>query len=143
MSFLLDTNVISELRKPAARADSHVRAWAASQPSRDLYLSVITVLEIEIGIARLARRDSIRAERIQSWLDNDVFASFSGRILAVDLPVARHAARFHVPDPSPERIALIAATASVHGLTVATRNVKDFQPFDVAVVDPWNFETAR
>lgn len=137
MSHLLDTNVISELRKPVRRADVGVRAWAAARVSSDLYLSAITVLEVEIGIVRLARRDPAQAGRLQSWLDEDLLDAFAGRILPVDVPVARRAARLHVPDPRPERVALIAATAAVHGLTVVTRNIKDFESLDVAVVDPW------
>lgn len=137
MSHLLDTNVISELRKPAHRADPGVRSWVSSRASSDLYLSVITVLEFEVEIGRLARRDNAQAARLQSWLDNELLGSFASRILAVDVPVARRAARLHVPDPRPERDALIAATASVHGLTVVTRNVKDFEALDVTVFDPW------
>lgn len=137
MSHLLDTNVISELRKPERRADVGVRAWVAARVSSDLYLSVITVLEVEIGIRRLARRDPAQAGRLQTWLDEGLLDAFAGRILPVDVPVARRAARLHVPDPRPERDALIAATAAVHGLTVVTRNIKDFESLDVAVVDPW------
>lgn len=137
MSHLLDTNVISELRKPERRADVGVCAWVAARVSSDLYLSVITVLEVEIGIGRLARRDPAQAGRLQTWLNEDLLDAFAGRILPVDVPVARRAARLHVPDPRPERDALIAATAAVHGLTVVTRNIKDFESLDVAVVDPW------
>ncbi|WP_290659124.1 type II toxin-antitoxin system VapC family toxin [Kocuria sp.] len=137
MSHLLDTNVISELRKPARRADPRVRSWVASRAATDLYLSAITILEVEIGIGRLARRDSIQAAHLRRWLDDDLLGSFAGRILAVDLPVARRAAYLHVPDPRPERDALITATASVHGLTVVTRNVRDFENLDVAVFNPW------
>lgn len=114
-----------------------MRSWVASQASIDLYLSAITVLEVEVGIGRLARRGNAQATRVQSWLDNDLLGSFASRILAVDVPVARRAARLHVLDPRPERDALIAATASVHGLTVVTRNVKDFEALDVAGFDPW------
>lgn len=137
MSHLLDTNVISELRKPERRADVGVRAWVAARAASDLYLSAITVLEVEVGIGRLARRDPGQAGRLQTWLDEELLDAFAGRILSVDVPVARRAARLHVPDPRPERDALIAATAAVHGLTVATRNVKDFETLDVAVVNPW------
>lgn len=137
MSHLLDTNVVSELRKPKRRADRGVRAWIASRTPSDLYLSAITVLEIEAGIGRLARRDRAQANRLQTWLDDELLDTFTGRILPIDVPVARGAARLHVPDPRPERDALIAATAAVHGLTVVTRNVKDFEPLDVAIVDPW------
>lgn len=137
MSHLLDTNVISELRKPARRADADVRAWVAGRASSDLYLSVITVLEVEVGIARLARRHPTQSARLQTWLDEELLDAFAGRVLPVDVAVVRRAARLHVPDPRPERDALIAATAAVHGLTVVTRNVKDFEPLDVAIVNPW------
>lgn len=137
MSFLLDTNVVSELRKSERKADPGVRAWVAARAASDLYLSTITVLEVEVGIGRLSRRDPARAERLQAWLDDELLDAFARRVLAVDVPVARCAGRLHVPDPRPERDALIAATATVHGLTLVTRNVKDFGSLDVAVVNPW------
>lgn len=138
MSYLLDTNVVSELRKSERRANSGVRAWVAGRAVTDLYLSAITVLEVEVGIGRLLRRDPAQAERLQAWLDDDLLDAFARRVLAVDVSVARCAGRLHVPDPRPERDALIAATATAHGLTVVTRNVKDFGPLDVAVVNPWS-----
>lgn len=137
MSHLLDTNVISELRKPERRADVGVRSWVAARALADLYLSTITVLEVEVGIGRIARRDPAQGARLQAWLDEELLDTFAGRILPVDVPVARRAARLHVPDPRPERDALIAATAAVHGLAVVTRNAKDFEPLDVAVINPW------
>lgn len=140
MSHLLDTNVISELRKPERRADAGVRAWVAARAPSGLYLSAITVLEVEVGIGRLARHNPAQASRLQGWLDEELLDAFAGRILSVDVPVARHAARLHVPDPRPERDALIAATAAVHGLAVVTRNTKDFESFDVAVINPWGDE---
>ncbi|WP_139738809.1 type II toxin-antitoxin system VapC family toxin, partial [Actinomyces wuliandei] len=118
-------------------ADARVRAWVAARRPSDLFLSAITVLEIEVGIARLGRRDRAQAARLQTWLDEELLDVFTGRILPVDILVARRAARLHVPDPRPERDVLIAATAAVHGLTVATRNIKDFEPLGVAVVSPW------
>lgn len=96
------------------------------------------MLEVEVGIGRLARRDPARARHLQTWFDDDLLDAFAGRILPVDVAVARRAARLHVPDPRPERDALIAATAVVHGLAVVTRNGKDFGPLDVAVVNPWD-----
>ncbi len=137
MSYLLDTNVVSELRKSEKRADSRVRSWIAARDPSDLYLSVLTIMEIEIGIGRLNRRDSVQAGFLQAWLEDNLLKVFSGRILPMDLAVARRTARLHVPDPSPERDAIIAATAAVHGLTVVTRNVKDFESLDVAIIDPW------
>lgn len=143
MSYLLDTNVISELRKSEQRADAAVRSWAASRATLDLYLSAITVLEISIGIGRLARRDPVQGTRLQIWLDEELLDLFAGRILPVDVPLVRRAARLHIPDPRPERDALIAATAAVHGLTVVTRNVKDFASLDVAILNPWGYDGHR
>lgn len=138
MTYLLDTNVVSELRKPERRADPGVRDWVAARAGSDLHLSVITILEVEVGIARLARRDVAQARLLQTWLDNELLDAFARRILAVDVAVARRAARLHVPDPRPERDTLIAATAAVHGLTVVTRNTRDFDSLGVAVVNPWS-----
>lgn len=138
MSYLLDTNVISELRKPALRADRAVRSWVAARRPSDLYLSVVTVLEIEVGIVRLRRRDARQADRLQAWLEDDLLHVFAGRVIPVDIAVARRTARLHVPDPRPERDALIGATAVVHGLTVVTRNVADFATMGVAMIDPWS-----
>lgn len=138
MRYLLDTNVISELRKPKARSDTAVRRWVSERNPSDLCLSVITVLEVELGISRVARRDPGQAERLQLWLEEELLSVFDGRIVPVDVAVARRAARLHVPDPRPERDALIAATAICSGLTVVTRNVADFESMGVAVVNPWN-----
>lgn len=127
MKCLLDTNVLSELRKSERTADPLVRAWVAARRPSDLFLSVITVLEIEIGIARLERRDRRQAQAFRTWLDEKVLDSFSGRLLPIDLAVARRAANLHAPDPSPGRDALIGATAIEHDLAVVTRNVSDFE----------------
>ncbi len=127
-----------ELRKSARLADSRVRAWVARRAPSDLYLSAITVLEVEVGIGRIARRDALQGERLQAWLDDELLDAFAGRILPVDVPVARRAARLHVTDPRSERDALIAATAAVHGLTIVTRNVKDFAALDVPILNPWS-----
>lgn len=137
MTYLLDTNVVSELRKPQRRADPAVRAWVGARAPSDLYLSAITILEIEICIARLRQRDVRQADLLLAWLEEDVLDAFDGRIAPVDVAVARRAARMHVPHPRPERDALIAATAVVHGMTVVTRNVADFEPMGVPLVDPW------
>jgi predicted nucleic acid-binding protein len=129
--------VLSELRKSEASASPEVVSWISARRPTDLYLSVITVLEIEYGVARLERRDAARALRIQAWLTDEVLDGFADRVLAVDVPVARRVARLHVPDPRPERDAYIAATAAVHGLTVATRNVADFEQAGVSLINPW------
>lgn len=138
MSYLLDTNVISELRKPATRVDHGVRSWVGALPPSELFLSVVTILEIEVGIARVSRRDQVQSTRLRTWLEAEVLDLFSGRILPVGLPEVRRAAWLHVPDPRPERDALIAATAAVHDLTVVTRNVADFATMGVPVVNPWS-----
>ncbi|NRF72105.1 type II toxin-antitoxin system VapC family toxin [Aquincola sp. S2] len=133
---LLDTNVVSELRRPA-RADPNVLAWAADMSAAQLHLSVITVLELELGILRLQRRDAVQGDALRAWMDGQVLPQFEGRILPVDIAVALRCARLHVPDPRAERDALIAATALVHGMTVATRNEADFLPTGVPTVNPW------
>lgn len=136
--YLLDTDVISELRKaPKGRASPRVVAWARSVATAHLYLSVITVQEIEIGILRMERRDPAQGEELREWFDEQLLPAFRERILPVDQEIARRSASLHVPDPRPVRDALIAATALVRGFTVVTRNVKDFDPMGVAWVDPW------
>jgi toxin FitB len=134
--FLLDTNVVSELRR-AGRADRNVIAWANAQPITSIFLSAISVLEIEIGALLIARRDAAQGVVLRRWIDGHVLGRFAGRILAIDTNVAQRCARLHVPDPRPDRDALIAATALVHGLTVVTRNVADFERSGVALIDPW------
>lgn len=136
--FILDTNVISELRKAGdGKADSQVMRWLSSVNSRQLYLSVITLLELERGILRVERRDTIQGQMLRLWLDGNVLPVFADRILPVDVAVVRQCARLHVPDPRPESDTLIAATALVHGMTVVTRNVADFDPTGVAIINPW------
>jgi len=135
MRFLLDTNVVSEARKP--HCDTNVAAWLGSQPFGELAISVLTVLEIDIGIRRLRRRDPSSAAMLQQWLDVKVLGGFDGRILPLDLACVRAVAPMHVPDPKPERDAMIAATALVHGCTVVTRNVSDFASLGVITLNPW------
>jgi hypothetical protein len=136
--YLLDTNVISELRKiRLGKADRHVAAWADSVDADDLYLSVITLQELEIGVLLLERRDSSQGAIFRAWLNGHVLPAFKGRILAVDTAVAQRSAHLHVPDQRPVRDGLIAATALVHGMTVVTRNVADFEPTGVVTLNPW------
>jgi toxin FitB len=134
--FVLDTNVVSELRRPG-RAHPNVVAWASRTPVSQLFLSAITVLELELGALLLARRDDVHGQIIRAWLDNQVLPSFTGRILPVDTLVAVRCAQLHVPDPRAERDSLIAATALVHAMTIVTRNVADFASSGVRVVNPW------
>ncbi|MEZ5823326.1 MAG: type II toxin-antitoxin system VapC family toxin [Geminicoccaceae bacterium] len=137
--FLLDTNVISELRKvESGRADPAVARWAKSQRAADFHLSALSLMEIEIGILRVERRDRRQGVRLRRWLEQRVLTGFAGRILAIDAATALRCARLHVPDPRSERDALIAATALEHGLTVVTRNIRDFQDTGVAWLDPWS-----
>jgi predicted nucleic acid-binding protein len=136
--FVLDTNVVSELRKAqAGKADANVTAWAANVPAASLFVSVITILELEIGVRLVERRDAKQGVILRAWMDGRVLTAFADRVLPVDTAVALECASLHVPDPRAERDALIAATALVHGMTVVTRNVTDFEPMGVSVLDPW------
>jgi predicted nucleic acid-binding protein len=137
--FILDTNVVSELRKiRLGRADERVAMWADSVESADLYLSAITVQELEIGVLLVQRRDPAQGAVLRMWMDAHVLPTFADRILSVDLAVAQRSAKLHVPDPRPVRDCLIAATALVHGMTVVTRNVSDFEPCGVDLINPWD-----
>ena len=134
--FLLDTNVVSELRR-AVRADANVRAWAAATPL-DLYaISVVTLQELERGTLLMERRNAQQGGVLRRWLEEEVVKRLAPRILPIDAAIARLCARLHVPDPRPERDALIAATALVHGLTVVTRDTADFARMGVQLLNPW------
>lgn len=134
--FLLDTNVISELRRPQ-RANDNVVAWAGGISAASFFLSAISILEIELGVLSIARRDAAQGAVLRAWIEDQILPRFDGRILPVDTAVAQRCARLHVPDPRAERDALIAATALVHGLTVVTRDVGDFERMGVALLNPW------
>ena len=137
--YLLDTNVVSELRKVhTGKASPQVVAWANSVTPASLFLSAISVLELETGILLVERRDTKQGKALRDWLETQVLPAFDGRILVVDTAVARQCARLHVPDPRSDRDALIAATALVHGMTVVTRNVDDFKATGVALLNPWD-----
>lgn len=136
--FLLDTNVISELRKAGGgRADANVVSWAGAVDASHLYLSAISVLELELGVLQVERRDGRQGAALRSWLDGQVLTAFGGRILAVDEAVAVRCAGLHVRNPRSERDALIAATALIHGMTVVTRNTTDFETTGAALLNPW------
>jgi len=137
--FLLDTNVISELRKAGGgKADPNVISWLSARDAATFYISAITLMELDLGILLMERRDPIQGERLRAWMDDHVIAEFSERTVPVDMAVAFRCARLHVPDPRPERDAFIAASALVHGMTIVTRNMSDFEPMGVAIVNPWN-----
>jgi toxin FitB len=137
--YLLDTNVISELRKiRVGRAAPQVAQWAESVDAGDLYISVITVQELEIGVLLAERRDPVQGAVLRAWLVERALPAFNQRILDVDKTVAQRSAQLHVPNPRPVRDGLIAATALVHNMTVVTRNVADFAPMGVVLINPWD-----
>lgn len=133
--YLLDTNVLGELRKRSGA--SQVKRWVAAQQTGDLAISVVTVIEIESGILRLARCDAEQAALLTRWFEDRVLTGFADRILPLDLVAARRVAPLHIPDPAPGHDALIAGTALAHGLAVVTRNESDFRRAGVDVVNPW------
>jgi predicted nucleic acid-binding protein len=137
--FVLDTDVLSELRKVhAGRADARVAAWANAVDTADLFLSAITIYESEVGVLLAERKDPTQGAMFRAWLDGYVLPAFTGRILPVDIAVAKRSAQLSVPDPRPFHDGLIAATALVHGMTVVTRNVADFEPTAVRILNPWD-----
>ncbi len=137
--FVLDTNVVSELRKVrTGKANPGVATWAERVPSAQLFISAITIQELEHGVLLLERSDPDQGAVLRAWLDHSVTAAFDSRVLAVDERVARRAAALHVPDPAPFRDALIGASALVHGMAVVTRDLEDFERFaGLDVLDPW------
>src|SRR5581483_3805870 len=134
--FILDTNVVSELRLPK-KSNPKVLAWASSQPVAAQFVSVITVLELELGVLQKERKDSAQGAILRAWLAAQVLPQFAGRVLPLDQTVALRCAQLHVPDHCAERDAIIAATALVHGMTVVTRNTADFAAMGVKFFNPW------
>ena len=127
MMYLVDTNVISELRKDH-KAELRVIEWARNIEPQCMYLSVISVLEIRMGILSVQRRDLVQGNILQEWFILKVIPA---------LDVAMRCAELHVPDPRSDRDALIAATALTHKMSVVTRNCKDFEPMGVPIINPW------
>jgi predicted nucleic acid-binding protein len=137
--YLLDTNVVSEMRKIATgKADPRVKAWAKNLLSASAFLSVITVMELELGTLSMERRDARQGAMLRSWLEGQILVEFDGRVLPVDLQIAKRCAALHVPNPCSYRDSLIAATALVHGMTVVSRDISHFARTDVAVLNPWD-----
>lgn len=134
--YLLDTNVISELRHGKPKQSPEVRAWAAQQPNGRLFLSAISLLELEMGVQALERRTPPQGHQLRIWLDG-VSLAFAGRILPFTENTAPVCASLHLPDPRSERDAMIAATAIEHRFTVVTRNMADFVNMGVPLINPW------
>ena len=136
--FLLDTNVISELRKASGRfANPRVVQWAHQQPSGSFFLSSITIFELELGVSLMEQKDKSQGRILRAWLEQQVMTRFHDRILPIDTKVAKAGAKLHVPNPRPDRDAFLASTALVNGLTLITRNTKDFIGTGVEMVNPW------
>ncbi len=136
---MLDTNVLSEFRKAqSGRADKNVVSWVVTVSPSMMFVSIMSIMELEVGTLLMARRDPAQGALLRTWLDTRILPSFTGRVLSIDAAVAQRCAQLHVPNPQPERNALIAATALVHGMTVVTRNVADFRPSGVPVLNPWD-----
>ena len=135
--FLLDTNVISELRRPD-RANQNVLRWTGAQDHRLFYISVATVMELKYGALILGHSDAAAGQIFVNWIDRNVLPDFSERTLHITAEVALICAGLHVPHKRGERDAWIAATALVHDLTVVTRNVRDFESTGVRLLNPWN-----
>ncbi len=136
--YLLDTNVVSELRKVSSgRVDASVLRWSRSVPPALCHISAMSVLELEIGVRQMERRDGRQGEPLRQWLDGIVLPFFKDRILPVDLAVVLRLAELSVPARRPERDGLIGATAYVHNMVLVTRNVVDFEGADIRILNPW------
>jgi len=135
--FLLDTPIIAELRKArAGQTDPGLVAWASGTAKQNLFISALSLMELEAGVAQAERRDKTAAEGLRAWLDTHVAKAFDGRILAIDAAVARRRAQVAIADG---RDALLAATAQVHGLTLVTRNPAVFKAGKVKLFNPWGY----
>ncbi len=137
--YLLDTNVVSEMRR-GPRADANVSAWFRAHPAHELHVSAIALMELELGVLLMRRRDGRQGDRLLAWYEGQVLPAFDGRTLSVDTMVARRAATLHTPDRMLDMDALIAASALVHGMVLITRNVRDFERTGGRFLDPWKPE---
>lgn len=136
--FLLDTNVVSELRKAGSGlANTEVVAWASQSPASIFFLSSITIFELELGVLLMENKDQAQGRRLRDWFEQKVVRVFEGRVLPLNTQVAKAAAKLHVPNPRPDRDAFLASTALVNGLTLVTRNTKDFAGTGVKILNPW------
>lgn len=136
--FLLDTNVVSELRKVASnKANKKVEIWATNTPGEQTYISAISIFEIERGVLLIERRDETQGQVLRHWLTNHVLSNYAERIIPISTGIAIRTAQLQVPDPLPAYDALIAATALEHGLTLVTRNTNDFERTGVKLLNPW------
>ncbi|MER8024878.1 type II toxin-antitoxin system VapC family toxin [Glutamicibacter protophormiae] len=133
MNYLLDTNILSDARR---RSSPALNNWLSQQRISELAISVFTIFELEKGVQRLERRDNVQGRLLREWLEHSVRTTFSRKIHPVTEEIATVAAGLHVPDPMPEMDALIAATALVHGMTLVTRNTKDFDQISVRLLNP-------
>ena len=135
--YLLDTNVLSETRIPH-RTNPNVARWFDQVAPERLFISVVTVFEIELGALRLIRRDPPAGQSLRNWIDQKIMPEFDTRIIDIDRRVMKRSAELQVPKSRPDHDTLIAATALVHGLVMVTRNVKDFADTGVEVVNPFD-----
>jgi len=139
--YLLDTNVVSELRKESSgQANKSVVKWARQHIKPSFFISVMTLYELEIGVLRILRKDNSQGQNLRHWLDHQVLPFFQNRILSVTPEIVLCCAKLHIPNPSPERDAMIAATALTHNMTIVTRNIKDFHGTGAKLLNPWETE---